>query len=56
VLKADRNFWMSLLHQEVKLQRLTHGLKRISALSARVDAAYRIVLERYPKSVRLLRS
>jgi hypothetical protein len=41
VLKADRNFWMSLLHQEVKLQRLVYGLKKINTLSTKVDTSYR---------------
>ena len=56
VLKANRNFWFSLLHQEVKLQRLVAGLRRIDNLTSRVEQNYRSVLERYPKSVRLLRS
>ena len=56
VLKANRNFWFGLLHQDIKLSRLTHGLRRIDTLTQRVEQNYRSVLERYPKSVRLLRS
>lgn len=56
VVKADRSFWMSLLHSEVKLTRLTNSLQRKENLTTRAEASYRQALERYPKSVRLLRS
>ena len=55
VLKANRSFWFGLLHQDVRLNRLTHALLRIDTLTQRVEQNYRSVLERYPKSVRLLR-
>lgn len=55
-LKANRTFWQSLLSHEVRLSRLAHNLNRAQALEARVDQSYRSLLERYPKSVRLLRA
>lgn len=47
---------MDLLRKEVRFTRLVRSLRKIESLTDRVDSSYLTVLERYPRSIRLLRS
>ncbi|KAK9807619.1 hypothetical protein WJX72_004477 [[Myrmecia] bisecta] len=53
---ATRNFWQLLTHHHVSFNRLESAFKTIEASEKRAYQTYQDVLERYPKSIKLLRS
>eukprot|EP00899_Mesostigma_viride_P003556 jgi/Mesvir1/13200/Mv06160-RA.2 len=56
VLKSVRNFWKALLRDEVVFAQLRHLLEQQKERQVRADRSYKILLERYPKNVKLLQS
>lgn len=54
-LNCTRNFWKNLLKQEVPFGSLYGLMRDIPLAAARADRTYRMVLERYPTSVKVLR-
>ncbi|PNH07141.1 Tiny macrocysts protein B, partial [Tetrabaena socialis] len=55
-LVAMREFWQLLLHDAVNLNSLTSAFRKIEQMEHLADRTYKVVLERYPKAVKLLRS
>lgn len=54
-LKSIRNFWRELLHKDVSFMGLSRAFSIMDTSEARADRVYRMFLERYPKSPKLLR-
>lgn len=54
-MKAIRSFWRHLLHRDVAFVTLSSAFHQMDLTEAKADKVYRSVLERYPKSVKLLR-
>eukprot|EP00201_Polytomella_parva_P010619 CAMPEP_0175065308 /NCGR_PEP_ID=MMETSP0052_2-20121109/15845_1 /TAXON_ID=51329 ORGANISM="Polytomella parva, Strain SAG 63-3" /NCGR_SAMPLE_ID=MMETSP0052_2 /ASSEMBLY_ACC=CAM_ASM_000194 /LENGTH=1112 /DNA_ID=CAMNT_0016331813 /DNA_START=820 /DNA_END=4155 /DNA_ORIENTATION=- len=54
-LSAIRSFWQYLLRSDVSFQNLSELLRHIDEAMSKADKTYRIVLERYPVSTKLLR-
>ncbi|PNW87648.1 hypothetical protein CHLRE_02g142166v5 [Chlamydomonas reinhardtii] len=55
-LMAMREFWRLLLNDAVNLNSLTSAFRKIEKMESLADKTYKLVLERYPKAVKLLRS
>jgi PAS domain-containing protein len=55
-LKAIRAFWRSLLEPEITLDSLSKLSSRIDRYEVKTDQSFKLLLERYPKSVKLMRS
>lgn len=55
-LKAIRHFWRELLRGDVTFQHLTRALFYMDISESKADRTYQMILERYPKSVKLLRA
>eukprot|EP00899_Mesostigma_viride_P011837 jgi/Mesvir1/20654/Mv14872-RA.2 len=55
-LKALRDFWRVLLKSELAFKHITRAFHHLAAADLKADRAYAAVLERYPKSSKLLRS
>ena len=55
-LRANRRFWRLLIRSDVSFLDLAATFESMDKTEARADRAYRAVMERYPKSVRLLRA
>ena len=55
-LRANRRFWRLLIHSEISFRELSVAFDSMDKTEAKADRTYRSVMERYPKSVKLLRS
>ncbi|GIL79405.1 hypothetical protein Vretimale_18290 [Volvox reticuliferus] len=55
-LLAMREFWRLLLYDAVNMNSLTSAFRKIEQMERLADKTYKMVLERYPKAVKLLRS
>eukprot|EP00898_Chlorokybus_atmophyticus_P008160 jgi/Chlat1/8345/Chrsp8S00675 len=55
-LKATRRFWRVVMVDNVSFSLLASAFNNIDSAESKADRAYRTVLERYPRSVKLLRS
>lgn len=55
-LKAIRSFWRELLKKDVSFNGLSRAFHNMDLTEAKAEKVYRMVLERYPKSVKLLRT
>ncbi|GLI68263.1 hypothetical protein VaNZ11_012618, partial [Volvox africanus] len=55
-LLAMREFWRLLLYDAVNMNSLTSAFRKIDQMERLADKTYKMVLERYPKAVKLLRS
>ncbi|KAG2497028.1 hypothetical protein HYH03_005031 [Edaphochlamys debaryana] len=55
-LTAQQAFWRLLLRSQIRFAQLTAGFANIEAAQERAIKTYRMVLDRYPNSVKLLRS
>mmetsp|Transcript_40560 Transcript_40560/g.129319 ORF Transcript_40560/g.129319 Transcript_40560/m.129319 type:complete len:1181 (+) Transcript_40560:325-3867(+) len=55
-LSAVRAFWRLLMRKDVTFPRMSAALKRMDDAEQRGISTYAIVMERYPKSVKLMRS
>eukprot|EP00899_Mesostigma_viride_P016287 jgi/Mesvir1/2465/Mv09995-RA.3 len=55
-LKETRNFWRSLLKNEITFEAMATSFKTIQEAEITAERTYRSVLEIYPKNSRLLRS
>lgn len=51
-----RQFWKSLLHTSVSFTTLSDNLNKIETGITQAEKVYRMVLERYPQSVKLVRN
>ncbi|GLI64845.1 hypothetical protein VaNZ11_008226 [Volvox africanus] len=55
-LYATRHFWKQLLHHDVSFNALARAFRQIEVSKTKADRTYKMVLDRYPSSVKLLRS
>lgn len=55
-LRANRRFWRLLLRSEIAFRALADAFELMDKTELKADRAYRAILERYPKSVKLLRA
>lgn len=55
-LRVIRRFWRKLITSEVGFVELSDILSSLSMVEARALKVYRLMLERYPTNVKLLRS
>ncbi|KAG2497033.1 hypothetical protein HYH03_005036 [Edaphochlamys debaryana] len=55
-LTAQQAFWRLLLRSQIRFSQLTASFANIEAAQERAIKTYRMVLDRYPNSVKLLRS
>ncbi|KAG2450719.1 hypothetical protein HYH02_004557 [Chlamydomonas schloesseri] len=55
-LYATRHFWKQLLHHDVSFSALARAFRSIEVNKTKADRTYKMVLDRYPSSVKLLRS
>eukprot|EP00898_Chlorokybus_atmophyticus_P005871 jgi/Chlat1/6285/Chrsp44S05780 len=55
-LKATRRFWRVVIGHDVTFRALSSAFNNIDSAESKANKAYRAVLERYPRSVKLLRS
>lgn len=55
-LRANRRFWRLLVRSELAFRHLSDAFASMDATEQRADRAYRAMLERYPKSVKLKRA
>ena len=55
-LRANRRFWRLLIHHAISFRELSIAFESMDKTEAKADRTYRSVLERYPKSVKLLRA
>ena len=51
-LYAVRNFWKLLLHHEVSFRGLNASFVEIMAAQIKAEKTYRMILDRYPTSVK----
>lgn len=54
-LRSVRQFWRELLRKDVTFTGLSKALTQMDMTEAKAEKVYRVALERYPKSVKLLR-
>eukprot|EP00201_Polytomella_parva_P019094 CAMPEP_0175050600 /NCGR_PEP_ID=MMETSP0052_2-20121109/7345_1 /TAXON_ID=51329 ORGANISM="Polytomella parva, Strain SAG 63-3" /NCGR_SAMPLE_ID=MMETSP0052_2 /ASSEMBLY_ACC=CAM_ASM_000194 /LENGTH=1178 /DNA_ID=CAMNT_0016314813 /DNA_START=883 /DNA_END=4416 /DNA_ORIENTATION=- len=52
---ATRNFWQYVLHSSPSFNQMAISLSNIDRSVQKADKVYRLVLERYPQSIKLLR-
>lgn len=55
-LRSNRRFWRLLVRSEVAFRHLSEAFVSMDSTELRADRAYRSILERYPKSVKLKRA
>lgn len=55
-LRANRRFWRLLVHSEIRFRSLSDAFLSMDDTEARATRAYRAVLARYPRSVKILRA
>ena len=51
-LYAVRDFWKLLLHHEVSFRGLNASFKEIMVAQLKAEKTYRMILDRYPTSVK----
>jgi len=55
-LQGTRNFWRQLMRSDVNFRHLSGAFVRMDKIETSASSTYKVVLERYPKSVKLMRS
>ncbi|CAG9466689.1 unnamed protein product [Pedinophyceae sp. YPF-701] len=55
-LQSVRNFWRNLLRTDLTFRTLSRSFESLAMSADRAEKAYKSMLERYPKNVKLLRS
>lgn len=53
---AIRNFWKLILSHEISFRGLNSSFKDIQAAQSKAEKTYKMILERYPTSVKVLRA
>jgi len=55
-LLTMQDFWRQLTRETVSLERLGDSFKRMEQMESMADKTYKLVLDRYPRNAKLLKS